>query len=533
MKKFIISILILSSVFLNGCVEKSVQGNKNVNIKDYIVYNIGKPPKDLLMLTDYNVRQQDLLVNLFEGLVKTDEKGSIIPGLSDSWALSKDETCYTFNIRDDAKWSDGSDITAEDFVIFFSQILNKDLNNKFAEQLYYIFGASEYRHGKKGFNDVAIRAIDKKKLEIRLNYPCNYFLNILAEPIYSLRKINNDMVEWRKNYKEILYTGCFTMQGISNNNEISLVKNDNYWNKNTVRSNKIILSCIDGSEAALAAYQSDKIDIFVDPPISEIKDLISLGKANQVSTYTTDVIVFNLKKEGIIKDINFRKSIATSIDRSYISKEILNDTAKPALTYIPTNISNGLNGQFINKAYFASTLEKDKALEFIKKTKFDKNNEPLKLVYVDTIENKKVCEAISKNLHDNLQLKVECIGYSAEEFNDELSKGDYDMAKVECEGSYDYPLSFLERWTINSKDNIYGYKNIELDNILEKSKMEKEKGKKIELLKSGENILFEDMPMIPLYFSNIVICKKSNIEDIGITKKGNIKLDKVYINLQP
>lgn len=533
MKKFIVSILILSSVFLNGCVEKSVQGNKNINIKDYIVYNVGELPKDLSMLTDYNIRQQDFLVNLFEGLVKTDEKGNIIPGLSGSWTLSKDETCYTFNIREDAKWSDGSDITAEDFVTFFSQILNKDLNNKFAEQLYYIFGASEYRHGKKGFNDVAIRAIDKKKLEIRLNYPCNYFLNILAEPIYSLRKFNNTLFEWKKNYKEILYTGCFIIDDISNNSYISLVKNNNYWNEDEVKSNKIMLSCIDGSEAALAAYQSDKVDIFVDPPISEAKNLISLGKANQVSTYTTDALVFNLKKEGIIKDVNFRKAIAVSIDRSYISKEILSETAKSALTYIPTNISNGLNGQFVNKSYFTSALEKDKALDFIKKTKFDKNNEPLKLIYLDTIENKKVCEAISKNLRDNLQIKIECIGYNAEEFNDELSKGDYDIAKVEYEGSYDYPLSFLERWTINSKDNIYGYKNIELDNTLEKSKMEKDKGKKIELLRSGENILFEDMPMIPLYCSNIVICKKSNIEDISITKKGNIKLDKVYINLQP
>ena len=136
MKKFIVSILILSSVFLNGCVEKSVQGNKNVNIKDYIVYNVGELPKDLSMLTDYNIRQQDFLVNLFEGLVKTDEKGNIIPGLSDSWTLSKDETCYTFNIREDAKWSDGSDITAEDFVTFFSQILNTSFDGE------YIFGGT-------------------------------------------------------------------------------------------------------------------------------------------------------------------------------------------------------------------------------------------------------------------------------------------------------------------------------------------------------------------------------------------------------
>lgn len=533
MKRCIISILILISVFFSGCVEKSIQGNKVVSSKYYIVYNIEKSPKDLAMFSDDNIRQQDFLVNLFEGLVKTDEKGNIVPGLSDSWTLSKDETCYTFNIREDAKWSDGNDITAEDFVTFFSQILNKNLDNKFADQLFYIFGAEEYRKGKKEFSDVAIRAIDKKKLEIRLNYPCNYFLNILTEPIYSLRKINNDLFEWKKNYKEILYTGCFTIDSISDTGYISLIKNNNYWNSEAVKSNKVILSCIDGSEAALAAFQSDKIDVFVDPPISESKNLISSGKAKQVSSYATDALVFNLKKQGIIGDVNFRKSIATCIDRSYIIKQLLNDTAKPALAYIPTNINNGLNGQYVNKSYFTSTLEKDKALEFMKKTKFDKNNEPLKLIYMDEIENKKVCEAIAKNLHDSLQIRVECIGYDTDEFNEELSKGDYDIAKIEYKGSYDYPLSFIERWSTNSKENIYGYKNIQLDTILEKSKIEKDKGKKIEILRSGENILFEDMPIVPLYCNNIIVCKKSNVEGIYVTKKGNIKLDKAYIDQQP
>lgn len=532
MKRLIISILILSSVLFNGCVEKAVQSNKSENTKDCIVYNIGELPKELIMLTDYNVRQQDLLVNLFEGLVKTDEKGNITPGISSSWTISKDETCYVFNIREDAKWSDGSNIVADDFVDFFSKILNKDTSNKFADQLYYIFGAEEYRYGKREFSNVAIRAIDKKKLEIRLNYPCNYFLNILAEPIYSLRKVNENLVNWKTSYKNILFTGSFNIDNVDKNN-VTLVKNDNYWNRDNVRSNKVLVTCVDSSEASLADFQSGSIDIFTNPPTSEIKALSDSGVVSQIPAYNTESLVFNLNRDNIIKDINFRKAVSLCIDRNYITKEILSNAAKPALTYIPTGVGNGVNGQFINKIYFASGMEKDKALEYMKKSKFNSNGESLKMIYIDTVENKKICENISKNLRDNLAIKIECIGCSIDEFNDELSKSDYDLAKVDSKGSYDYPLPFLEMYSSMSRDNIYGYKNIQFDTVLEKSKLEKDKNKKIELLRTAENILYEDVPSIPIYSSDTEICKKKNIKDLYFTKKGNIKLDKAYIDLEP
>lgn len=533
MKKLIISILILTSIFLNGCIEKSVQGNKNENVKDCIVYNIGELPKELVMLNDCNVRQQDLLVNLFEGLVKTDEKGNVIPGLSDSWSISKDETCYTFNIRESAKWSDGSDITADNFVAFFSQILNKDVSNKFAEQLYYIFGAEEYRKGKKEFDNVAVRAIEKKKLEIRLNYPCSYFLSILAEPIYSLRKINDNLIQWKTNYKDILFTGSFVIENISKANEITLIKNNNYWAEDNVKSNKILISSIDSSESALAEFESDKVDIFMNPPISEIKKLTMSGNVSEISAHNTGALAFNLKKDNILKDVNFRKAVSVCIDRNYISKEILNDTVRTALTYIPTGIGNGLNGQYINKTYFSNGIEKDKALDYIKKSKFSKNNEPLKIIYIDTVENKKICENISKNLNNNLDIELECIGCSIDEFKDKLSKDDYDLAKVDFEESYNYPISFLEKYKMASNDNIYGYKNIEFDTMIEKSKLEKDKNKKIDFLRTAENTLYEDVPFIPIYFNDIVICKKKNIKDVYFTQKGNVKLDKAYVNFEP
>ncbi|KZL93424.1 peptide ABC transporter substrate-binding protein [Clostridium magnum] len=527
MKRFICCILILSIMFSSGCVEKSVQGNKNEELKDYMVYNLGKAPEDLIMLESYDLRQQDLLVNLFEGLVSEDDKGKINPAIAESWVLSNDDTCYTFKIRENAKWSDGSDINAEDFVTFFSELLSKDIDNRYAEQLYYIFGAEDYRKGKCDFNDVAVRAIDKKNLEIRLNYPCNYFLNILSQPIYSLRKLNDSLKTWKKDYKDILYSGSFIIDDLSYNNDITLKKNINYWNEDSIKSNEILLTCIDGSEATLAAFENNKIDLFTNPPISEFKDLVNSGKAQTASSSDSSLLIFNLKKEGIVRDINLRKAISIGIDRSNIANEILNGTVKEALSYIPSNISDGMSGKFINKVFFKKDLEKETAQSLISNSEYEKNKQTLKLIYLDTLENKKTCEGIAKKLNENLKIKIECQGYEQEEFSEEIKKKDYDMAKIDCEGNYDYPLSFLEQWISSSDINFYGYKNIQFDEKVIKAKMEKDKIKKIELSKEAENILMEDVPVVPLYFYNNIICKKDSIEGIYTTNKGNIKLDKV------
>lgn len=532
MKKVICCLLIISNLFLSGCVEKSVQGTKSKETRDYIVCNIGKMPKDLIMLNNSDYRQQDLLVNLFEGLVTSDENGKIVPALAESWSLSGDETCYTFKIRNTAAWSNGEDITAEDFVAFFSQILSRDKNNTYIKQLYCIFGAEDYNKEREDFNSVAIRALDKKTLEIRLNYPCNYFLNILAEPIYSLRRINEDLTNWKKNYKDILFSGSFIIDDILENKHIKLKKNEEYWNNSSVKSGDILITFVEGSEASLAAFQSYKIDIFTNPPVSEFNNLSQSGKIKKISSYGTEALVFNLKKKGIVTDVNYRKAIAAVINRKGISKKILNDTVRAATTYIPPNVSDGMNGQYINKDFFSLEPEKEKALELLSKSTPENIKGELKLIYYDTVENRKICEDIAKQIRESLKLTVQCKGYGPEEFTEAIKENDYDIAKVNYESSYDYPLSILERYTSMSELNLTGYKNTEFDTKVVKAKIEKDRVKKIQLLREAENILMEDMPVAPLYFTSDVICKKSNIDGIYTNKRGNIKLDKVYVKVE-
>lgn len=167
--------------------------------------------------------------------------------------------------------------------------------------------------------------------------------------------------------------------------------------------------------------------------------------------------------------------------------------------------------------------------KFLGDSKYVKG-ESLKLVYLNSIENKKLCEAIVKDIKEVLDINIDYKGYNESEFTDIIKNGDYDMAQMDYTSFYKDSLALLEPWVSSSQLNIFGYKNSEFDSLILKAKFEKDKTKRNELLQEGEEILINDMPMMPIYFHNIVLCKKSNIEDIYVTPQGNVKLDRAYIN---
>lgn len=528
MKKCICLLLIICCIVFNGCVEKSAQVYKREKPENSIIYDMGKCPNNLIMTDSYNIRQQDLLANLFEGLVKMDPSGKVLPALAENWSVNKDQTCYTFKIRKDAKWSNGTDITADDFVEFFKDFLKNKDNNLYAEGLYCIFGAEDYENGTKDFSNVAIRAVDKNTLEIKLNYSCSYLLNILSQPIYNLRKMDDKLKNWKSEYKNILYSGYFTIDKFSEDGGVDLIKNKYYWNKNNVKSNGITISFNNVKEASLAAFQSNSINIFTDPPKAEVKSLVSSGSAVQYSGEVGTGLIFNAKKAYIAGDVNLRKAISECIDRDGIVKNELNDSAKTALSYIPDTISDGFNGKYINKNFFTTTSQKDKAVQDLKNSAYQNNKNSLVMIYINTEENRKVCESIVKSLKENLGIVINSKGYEKEEFNDAVQKGDYDIAQIDYSPQYNYPLAFLELWTSSSKFNIFGYKNLQYDTQVLQGRIENDRNKQINFFRSAENILIQDVILIPLYFNNTVVCEKQKICGLYTNDRGNIILDKVY-----
>lgn len=524
--------MILLIFLLSACVEKSVTINKTSLIRDYIVCGINQQPKDLTFFNREDLDEQELIVNLFEGLVKLDEAGKVIPAISESWTVNKEEDTYTFKIRSEAVWSDGRDITAYNFEEFFSQVLSKENNNIHAYKLYYIFGAENYNKGKVDFKQVAIKAIDKNTLQIKLNQPCSYFLKILSQPVFSLRKIDKSLLEYESKFKDISYTGAYKIVSYSRDEGIMLEKNPAYFNSGETISNKLLFAFTETKEGALAKFQTNKLDIFKNPPVREIEALKNKGYIDKKTMLNCDCLVFNLKTGNeLAKNKVVRQAMAMAIDRSKIVSEVYRNNASVAKAYISPKIFNMENMGYSENSYYLDTSEEQRAKTLLEKNKISLKDKKIKIVYENRCENKSTIDIISKDFKKTFGVQIESQGASREELEQIKKAGTYDIILEETYAAYEYPTAILEQFETNSKMNFAGVNNTKLDGELYKIKTEKNAAKKAESIKKVEQLLLEESVVIPLYNKEVVICKKVNLEKVWVDKLGNMHFHKAFLNL--
>lgn len=510
----IVFILLFIGVFIKqGCMITKVY---NENVRDYLVYSIDSMPQNLLLLDDDNIRHKDLEVALFDGLVSMDDKGKIVPSLASSWSVSKDKLSYTFKIREDARWSNGDKIVAQDFVDFFSRVL-KERNNKYAHELQCIFGVKEYLEGKKSFNQVAINLGKDNTLEIRLNYPCDDFIKILSKPIFTLKRNFYNLRNWKSEYKNIDYSGAFLIENIYDDGEVSLKKNNMYWDKNSVVSNRIHIKESKVMAYTLAQYKSNRVDVFCDDNVLQNGDIENKDKYTRELIGNGLSLNFNLNKNNFVRDIKFRNAIKQVIDKEKIKKE-LGEVFKGTYSYLPNSSINSTN-----KIYNIKSAEK-----LLKDSKY--NGEVVKIVYInDEDNNKKVINSIEKDLKE-AKVTVDIHGYNKDELKNIIDKGKYDIVLLNYSGDYTMPLTYLEKWMSNSTQNSFGYKNVNFDNCILQAGVCKNKLEAQKKINEGEKILLDDIATIPLGFYKFIVCKKEYVEGLEINNRGNVILKKTYIS---
>ncbi|MDF2884252.1 MAG: peptide transporter substrate-binding protein [Clostridiaceae bacterium] len=527
MKKFLCFLLILCISGLNGCVEKKTAVINNNNYDNSIIYNIGKVPDNLIIID--NKTDSSILTAIFQGLVKYDSNNNIVGALAENYTISDDKLTYKFNIRSDAKWSDGSKITANDFVNFFKECLKKNINNN--DNLDCIYGVKEYRSSKSNFSNVAINALDDSTFQIRLNYPCDYLLSLLTLPEYTLRVIDSNLDKWKDNYKQIKYSGPYIITSMDSQGSIRLGKNNYYWNKNNLKNNNLIFSTISNDEAAFANFITGKINVLKEPPINQIEDLKSNDNINFLKGNTIIALAFNLKNRSdssssaYTLNNDFRSAVSLYLDRSIICSSILKNKYDAAVNYLNYNDSTGLD-----KAFFQKKSSKDKANELIEKIKLTKDY-TFNLIYMDSIENKLLSDTIISQINNSkLNLNIQAVPCDEEEFKQKISDGKYDLALIEIHKDFDSPISLLKKWEKDSPYNSFGYNNEKFNNIMVKLNFEKNDNIKNQYIHDGENILMSELPFIPIGIKKNILCVKNNINGIFINKNENLIFEEAYIS---
>ncbi|HZK37669.1 MAG TPA: peptide ABC transporter substrate-binding protein, partial [Clostridia bacterium] len=314
-------ILLILAMIVTGCFSPSVKaGDEDVEDtkKKILRANNGSEPGSLDPALVQGTHESWILENVFEGLMTFDENGKLVEGMTESYEVSECGTTYTFILRDGITWTNGDPITAEDFEYSWKRALAPETASNYASILYYIKGAKAYNTGEGSADDVLVTALDKKTLEVTLETPIAYFLELTAFHTYFpvSKNVAEKDSDWAKDPTTYVSNGPFKLIEWKHNDKIVLEKNEDYYNAKKIKLDGIDLDILEDQSTAWQKYQGGEYDILVDIPASVINQLkqkadpeLEIGL--QIGTYYYNINP-NIKP---FNNAKVRKGLSMAINR--------------------------------------------------------------------------------------------------------------------------------------------------------------------------------------------------------------------------
>ncbi|WP_433948213.1 ABC transporter substrate-binding protein [Bacillus tropicus] len=468
-----------------------------------------------------------ILGNTMEGLYRLDKDNKPIPAAAESSTKSEDGKKYTFKLRKDAKWSNGDPVTAKDFVYGWQRLLDKNTAAEYAFIAFYIKNAEAINKGEKPLTDLGAKAVDDYTLEVELEKPVPYFLNLLAFPSYY--PLNEKFVKEKGDKFSLeadttLYNGPFVMASWKHEQGWQLKKNDKYWDNKTVKLEEINYSVVKEVATKVNLYDTGSIDFtllsgeFVDKYKSNKEEY---GEYSEASTF---FLRLNQKRNGQdtpLKSKKLREAIALSIDKKGLANVILNNGSKATDQLVPKGLATGPDGKDYQDT-FKNGLKYDPkkgaaAWEAAKK-ELGKDQVTIELLSYDDGTAKKIADYFKDQIEKNL--KGVTVNTKIQPFKQKLkleSAQDYEISFAGWSPDYSDPMTFIDMFESKSPYNQMSYSNPKYDEMVKKAGNElmSDAKKRWETLGKAEKLLLEeDAGMVPLYQTGRAYVMKPNIKGI-------------------
>ncbi|AIY76775.1 TPA: peptide ABC transporter substrate-binding protein [Bacillus tropicus] len=483
------------------------------------------PTMDTSKNTD--VVGSQILGNTMEGLYRLDKDNKPIPAAAESSTKSEDGKKYTFKLRKDAKWSNGDPVTAKDFVFAWQRLLDPKTVAEYAFIAFPIKNAEAVNKGEKPVTELGVKAVDDLTLEVELEQAVPYFLNLVAFPSYY--PLNEKFVKEKGDKYGLesdttVYNGPFVLSDWKHEQGWKLKKNDQYWDKKTVKLDEINYSVVKEPATIVNLYDSGQIDFalltgeFVDKFRNNKEEY---GVYNEPSTF---FIRLNQKRGGQdtpLKSKKLREAIALSIDKKNLANVILNDGSKAADYVVPKGLAVGPDGKDFQET-FKNGLKPDAkkaaaAWEEAKK-ELGKDQVTIELLNYDTGNAKKVGEYVKDQIEKNL--KGVTVNIKLQPFKQKLkleSAQDYDISYGGWSPDYLDPMTFLDMFESNHSHNQMSFSNSKYDDMIKKAGgelMSDAKKRWEELGKAEKLLLEEDVAIVPVYQLARSYAMKPNIKGV-------------------
>ncbi|NKJ03929.1 MULTISPECIES: peptide ABC transporter substrate-binding protein [Rhizobium] len=472
--------------------------------------------------------------DIFEGLVTEDPKDNPIPGQAASWTISADQKVYTFKLRDGIKWSDGTPVTAQDFVFAFQRLMDPKTAAQYAYLQYTIKNAEKINKGEiKDLTQLGVKAIDDKTLEITLENPTPYFLNALMH--YTAYPLPKHVVEakgdsWVK-VENIVTNGPYKPVEWVPGSHVSNVKNDQYYDAKDVKIDKVNFYTLEDQSAALKRYRAGEFDILTSFPADQYEWIQKNlpGQAHVVPFLGTYYYVLNATKPPF-NDKRVRQALSMAVNREVIGPKILGTGELPMYSWVPPGTANYGEPAYVSWKDEPYKQKVEEAKKLLKEAGFGPDH-PLKaqLRYNTNDNHKRIAVAIAA-MWKPLGVDIELYNTETKVHYDEMQRGQVEIGRAGWLADYNDPINFLNLLSTGVEMNYGRWSNPDYDALIKQGNEEIDLKKRAEIYKKAEQLALDDSAAIPIYYyvsQNIVAPKVQgfvdNIQDIHRTRWLSVK----------
>ena len=510
-----------------------------ISEKESIQVQIGHDPDTLDPAVSSSLDSISILEHLFEGLLKYDKDGVLGCGIAESYKVSSDGLTWSFKLRDNLKWSDGSDLNADDLVYTWKRVADPTISSPYAyDLLKQVVG---YEEASKGNIDaLSVIARDEKTFVVNLETPCAYFDKICAFSVLSpvKKELASTNGDWSEEAKTYVSNGPYCISKFSRDS-VTLKKNKYYREEKSVRLKEITFNYQENDEKTYEMYQKGELQLIKDIPTYHIDDVISKEDFHIDNMLGTYYIVFNMKRAPF-DNINVRKALSLAIDRDYLSNTVMHGTSKVAKNFIGPGLSDFGGASFEDKTEdmygepFFHNDEYEKNLEeakrLLREAGFNETNKIPEIQYIVNDEgyNREVAEYV-KLYWSRLGVNAKLDFYSKSAFSKMRKNGEFDVSRSGWMCDWDDPSNILSVFETFSGHNYGKYSSSKFDQLLKEAIETKVLEDHYYKLHLAERVFLEDYAVIPLSYYETYWLQKPNLKGVRYLPYGTLYFTNAYL----
>lgn len=530
-------LLVLLCCMLTAC----GTGESNVakgNRDGILHYGNGAEPQGLDPHVVTGVPENHLIRALFEGLaVKNPVTLEPEPGVAERWTFNDDRTVITFYLNPNARWSNGEQVTASDYVWSWNRALHPMTGNLYAYMLYPVKNAERYAKGEiDDFADVGVKALDDTTLEVTLNAPTPYFIQLMdhystfavhPETLMQFGEMTDRFTPWTR-VGNIVSNGAFVLTDWALNRHIKMAKNPHYWDRENVSLNGVVFYPTENEVSEERMFRVEQLHRTEGVPL----DKVPVYRAIANSPYMQDpylgtyYYLINTDREPV-NDVRVRKALSMALDRDQLARTVMQEVVIPAYSITPPNTL----GYHPPKLF---DFDPEAARELLAEAGYPNGDgwPGLEVIYNTNEAHRKIAVAVQQMWKKYLNIDVTISNQEWKVYLNAVSQRDFQVARRGWIGDYVDPNNFLDLFITDGGNNNTGYANDRYDDmILQQAPRAATQEERFQIFYDAETLLMEQMPIIPIYTYATRHLVHPSVE--GMTPNLMDSLNLKYVKLVP